>query len=164
MRAVLFILWAGLAVAQAGPDGLPLLRAVAESFRGLSSYRAEGHISQDLDVDFGMPLQMGFRVAKRSPQRLRIEVSGGPEWMTGLPLLAVCDGANGWAFFEKGKAYRKVTAGDWTQGYCPGRSLASNTLPTTSVPRRSREQVKSSSRAAPNRASWWKLDIGWSRM
>ena len=126
MPLVLFLLLAGVGFAQTGQDALPLLREVAEASRNLRTYRAEGHIAQDVDIGIGGGKEdLAFRVATRFPQRMRIEVSGGPEWVTGLPYTVVCDGRSGWVYYDKGKVFRKVDAEDWTRGYCTPGTLTS---------------------------------------
>jgi TonB family protein len=95
-----------------------LLRAVADSFQNLSAFRVEGHVSQELDTND----HIAFRVAGRSRQ-LYIEVTGGEDWMTGLPYTAICDGGSGWAYYKKSKSYQKVSPDDWNRGYCTPGSL-----------------------------------------
>jgi hypothetical protein len=77
MLAVLFVSLAAAGFAQTGQDALPLLREVADASRGLTSYRADGHIAQDIDQLGGTKLELDFHIASRLPQQLRIEVTGG---------------------------------------------------------------------------------------
>ncbi len=126
MLVVLLVLLGVACFGQTGEDARPLLREVADGSRRLSSYRAEGHIAQDLDIGIGGGKRdLAFRVATRSPQQMHIELSGGPEWATGLPIDVVCDGGSGWVYYGKPKQYDKVVAGERTQGYCSRGTLTS---------------------------------------
>src|SRR5216684_9313057 len=101
MLVVLFVLITATCSAQTGQDALPLLREVAAASRTLTTYRAEGHIEQQLSFLGGLKGNMVFRVATRSPQKMRIEVeaTGDYELMNALPFTAVCDGQTGWLYF-----------------------------------------------------------------
>jgi outer membrane lipoprotein-sorting protein len=126
MLVVLLVLLAAAGFAQTGKDARPLLRDIADASRNLTTYRAEGRIVQDLDVGIGGgKLDLTFHVATRSPELMRIEVAGGPEWMTGLPYTAVCNGRAGWVYYDKGKHYEKVSAAKLTEGYCTPGTLTS---------------------------------------
>jgi hypothetical protein len=111
VRVISLFLWTSFAFAQKRPDATPLLRDVASSFRNLTSYRVEGHLSADLDLGFREKGDYAFRIAAR-PQQMRIEVTGGPDYATGMPFVAVCEGAKGWVYFEKVKTYSKLTPDD----------------------------------------------------
>jgi len=125
MPLFLLLLLAAAGFAQAGEDARTLLREVAEASRNLTTYRAEGHIVQELD--FG-PIRrdtLSFCVATRAPQQMRIEMTGGEEWATGLSYTAVCNGQSGWAYFDRAKHYQKVGVDPLTRGYCATGSLTS---------------------------------------
>jgi len=125
MRALLLLLWTGLASAQSGSDGLPLLRAVADNFRNLTAYSVEGHFSLESNSLLGAGEQdLSFRVASRFSRQLRVEFAGGEKWITGLPFVAVCDGPTGWVYYEKIKMYEKVNLAGWMAGYCAPGTLS----------------------------------------
>jgi TonB family protein len=115
---ILFLVCARAGIAQSGPDGAPLLQAIADSFRNLTSYHAEGQISADL----GIVSKTTFRLATVG-QRLRID-AGGEDWATGLSVTAVCDGSTGWASFEEKKNYVRIAKGDREEGFCSRGTLA----------------------------------------
>jgi len=120
MRVIPLVLVTCSAFAQSGSDAGPLLRDVAASFRNLTSYRVEGRISSDLDLGFRMKDDHTFRISARPPQ-MHIEISGGPEWATGVPFVAICSGLNGWLYFAKINKYEKVDPNDLGDRHCtPG--------------------------------------------
>jgi hypothetical protein len=85
VSVVPFVVWTFVALGQSGQAARPLLRGVADASRNLTTYRAEGHIALDMDIGLRVKEDLRFRVALRSPRFMRLEVTGGPEWATGLP-------------------------------------------------------------------------------
>ncbi len=125
MAIILFVLLTAIGFAQGTTDALPLLREVAEASGNLTSYRAEGHIAEELDLGGQMKDEFAFRVFTRGPNQMRIEVSGGPDYATGYPYLAVCKGQTGWVYYEKIKGFEEIGAREARPGYCAPSSLTS---------------------------------------
>ncbi len=108
---------------QTDQDARALLQGVANAARDVTTFRAEGRIEQDLDIGLGGGQRtLRFRVATREPGQARIEISGGEEWMTGLPYLAVCRDGGGWLYLDKVKTYERLNAED-AAGYCAAGML-----------------------------------------
>ena len=105
---IFLIVQAVCGFAQTGNDARELLSQVAEASRNLQSYRAEGHIAQEFNIIGPQKLDMTFRVQTQAPNRFRIELSGGPEWIGGLPWMMLCEGTSGWVYFSKSKVYEKL--------------------------------------------------------
>ncbi len=92
---------------QKSNDARELLKQVAEASKNLQTYRAQGRIA--LQFLIGPPvLDLTFQVETQAPDRFRIELSGGPEWMTGLPTMMLCQGTSGWMYQSKAKLYTKL--------------------------------------------------------
>jgi TonB family protein len=114
---MLFVTSVGLG--QSTQDPRTLLHQVAEASRNLKTYRAEGHLAQDLDMGIaGGKENFAFHVVTRLPSQMRIEISGGRSFEDGLPFLAICDGKTGWVYYSKRNVYRKIEADSDLQGYC----------------------------------------------
>ena len=128
---VSLILLAAAGPAKTGQDARPLLREVAGASQNLATFRAEGQISQDLDLPFvGGKRNLTFRVATRSPGQMRVELGGLPDYrdlMSGgrENLTAICDGPNGWYYSDKGEHYFKIAPGENTQVFCMAGTLTS---------------------------------------
>ena len=123
MRTILALALAAGGLGQTEQDARALLQGVANASRALTSVRAEGRIDQDLDIGLGGGKRtLRFLVATREPRQARIEISGGEEWLTGLPYLAVCRDGGGWLYLDKVKMYTHLTATD-AAGYCEAGML-----------------------------------------
>ena len=116
---ILFLVCARVGFAQSGPDGAPLLQAVADSFLNLTSYHTEGQIS----LDIGITDKLTFRISTMG-QQLRIDGAGGEDWARGLPVTIVCDGSTGWVSYSKDKKYARIAEGDRERGSCTRGTLA----------------------------------------
>jgi TonB family protein len=123
MRTILALALAAGGLGQTEHDARALLQEVASASRAVTSVRAEGRIDQDLDIGLGGGKRtLRFRVATREPRQARVEMSGGEEWVTGLPYLAVCRDAGGWLYLDRVKIYEHLNAED-AAGYCTAGML-----------------------------------------
>jgi len=100
--------------AQNGKDARELLNEVAAASRNLQTYRAEGRIAMQLLMTGPPVLDLTFRVETQAPNRFRIELSAGPEWewITGFPVMMLCEGHSGWMYQSKAKLYEKLGPGN----------------------------------------------------
>lgn len=123
MRTIVALALAAGGLGQTDQDGRVLLQGVAKASRNVTTFRAEGRIDQDLDIGLISGKEtLRFRVATREPRQARIEISGGAEWATGLPYLAVCGDGGAWLYLDKGKTYERLNAED-TASYCEASML-----------------------------------------
>jgi TonB family protein len=123
LRTILALALAAGGLSQTDQDARALLQGVANASSALTTFRAEGRIDQDLDIGLGSGQRtLRFRVATREPRQARIEISGGEEWMTGLPFLAVCRDGGAWLYLDKVKMYERLNA-DAAAGYCASAML-----------------------------------------
>ncbi len=122
---LLLIVQAVCGFGQKSNDARELLNQVAEASRNLQTYRAEGRILQEFDIIGPEKLNLTFRVETQAPNRFRMELSGGPEWMTGLPVMMLCEGSSGWEYFSKPKLYEKLDPANPSNGQCTPITLLS---------------------------------------
>jgi outer membrane lipoprotein-sorting protein len=125
---VLFLVFVSSLHAQNSPGALEILRKVEGLYRGVSQYEVEVESSNGLDPG-EEPLSM--RVQFKSPNKYRIEVSGGlnPRGNNPVPTMAgvmVFDGSTWWGYSPGAGEYHSASTspidGD-SMGFGPYRDL-----------------------------------------
>jgi len=123
--AILFLLVAPLSFAQTTQDALLLLHQVAENARNLKTYRAAGHITEDLDLGLvAGKWNLDFKIAVRRPGQMRMEENGGMEDFGTQRTLAVCDGETGWVYHADRNEYEQVLPQGDLRGFCTASTLS----------------------------------------